>query len=213
VLKATSDFEVKRAAQQSDVNEQRAKADVAYDMERFKLAQDLKTQEAEVQLIEKKKAIEIQEQEITRRTKELEAGVKRPADAHSYQAKVEAELEAYRKELEGKGKAAWIRVQGEAEAEAIRAKGTAEAQAMSAKAESYRRYNQAALAEMFFKVMPEMARAIGEPLSKVEKIVMVGGDGELGRPAEQADPSGVHQRRQRRAQGQAVTPKRGIHAQ
>jgi len=174
VMEATAKFEVKRAAQQSEVNETRAKADVAYDMERFKLSQDLKRNEAEVQLIEKRMAIEVQEQEIVRRSKELEASVMRPADAHKYQARLEAEVEAYRKELEGKGQAAWIRAEGEAEADSIRARGEAEADAMARRADSYRRYNQAALAEMFVKVLPELARAVSEPLSKVEKIIMVG---------------------------------------
>jgi flotillin len=175
VLEATAQFEIKRAAQQSEVNEKRAEADIAYDMQRFQLMQQLKEQEAEVQLAEKRKAIEIQEQEILRREKELEASVKRPAEAHNYQARLEAELEAYRKELDGKGQAALIRVKGIAEAEAIKARGDAEAQAMAARADSYKRYNQAALVEMFVKVLPEVARAVSEPLSKVEKIVMVGG--------------------------------------
>jgi flotillin len=177
VLDATAQFEVKRAGQQAEVNEQRAKADIAYDLERHKLSQELKRQEAEVQLVEKRMAIEVQEQEIVRRTKELEASVKRPADAHTYQARLEAELDAYRKELEGKGQAAWIKIKGEAEADTIRACGEAEADAMARKADSYRRYNQAALAEMFVKVLPDLARAVSEPLSKVEKIIMVG-DGE-----------------------------------
>ncbi len=178
VLKATSAFEMKRAAQQAEVNEERAKADVSYDLERYKLTQDLKMQEAEVQLIEKRKAIEIQEQEIIRRERELEATVKRPADAHNYQGRIEAELEAYRKELDGKGKAAWVKVEGEAEASAIRAKGEAEADAMAARAESYEKYNQAAMAEMFVNILPEIAKSISEPLSRVDKIIMVGdGDG------------------------------------
>jgi flotillin len=175
VLEATAKFEVKRAAQQAEVNEHRAQADVSYDLQRLEIQKQLKEREAEVQLLEKRKAIEVQEQEIVRREKELEASVKRPADAHSYQARLEAEIEAYRKELDGKGRAAWIRVEGLAEAEAIRARGEAEAQSMAARAESYKRYNQAALVEMFVKVLPEMARAVSEPLSKVEKIVMVGG--------------------------------------
>jgi len=178
VLEATSQFEVKRARQQSDVNEVRARADVAYDLERFKLSQEVKRQEAEVQLVEKRGAILVQEQEIERRTKELEASVMRPAEAHNYQARLEAELSAYRKELEGKGQAAWIRVEGEAEADTIRARGEAEAEAMALRAESYQRYNQAAMAEMFVKVLPELARAVSEPLSKVDKIVIVGGDGD-----------------------------------
>jgi flotillin len=177
VMTATAQFEIKRAQQQEEVNEQRAKADVGYDMERHKLAKTLKEQEAEVQLIEKRKATEVQEQEILRREKELEASVKRPAEAHNYQARLQAELEAYKKELDGKGQAALIAARGEAEAQTIKSRGQAEAEALKAKADSYRRYNQAALAEMIVKVLPEIARAVSEPLSKVEKIVMVSGDG------------------------------------
>lgn len=181
VLEATAKFEMKRAAQQAEVNETRARADVAYDLQRVDIAKQLKEREAQVQLLEKQNAIKVQEQEIMRREKELEATVKRPAEAHSYQARIEAELEAYRKELEGKGRAAWIRVEGEAQADAIRARGEAEANAMAARADSYGRYNQAALVEMFVKVLPEVARAVSEPLSKVEKIIMVsGGDGDGG---------------------------------
>jgi flotillin len=51
---------------------------------------------------------------------------------------------------------------------------------MSARADSYRRYSQAALVEMFVKMLPEIARAISEPLSKVEKIVMVGNGSDVG---------------------------------
>jgi flotillin len=180
VLEATARFEVKRAAQQAQVNEERAKADVAYDLERYKLSQELKVREADVQLVEKRKAIEIQEQEILRRDKELEASVKRPADAHSYQARIEADIDAYRKELDGKGQAALIRARGEAEANTIQLKGEAEAKALAAKAEGYRNYNQVALAEMFVRILPEVARAVSEPLSKVERIVLVGGGGDVG---------------------------------
>ena len=175
VMEATAKFEVRRAEQQNQVNEQRAKADVAYDMERTKLAVGLKEQEAEVALVEKRKAIEIQQQEVLRREQELEATVKRPADAHSYQARLDAELEAYRKELDGKGQAALIEAKGEAEAGATRARGAAEAEAMSAKAESYKHYNDAALAEMVIKVLPEITAAVSAPLSNVDKIVMVSG--------------------------------------
>ena len=180
VMEATAKFEVRRAEQQNEVNEHRAKADIAYDMERNKLAVKLKEQEAEVTLTEKKKGIEIQEQEVLRRERELEATVKRPAEAHSYQARLDAELDAYRKELEGKGQAAFIEAKGAAEAKAIKAKGAAEADAMSARADSYKQYNQAAMAEMIVKVLPEIARAVSEPLSRVDKIVLVGSGDDVG---------------------------------
>ena len=43
------------------------------------------------------------------------------------------------------------------------------------------KYNDAAILEMYMKVLPEVARAVSEPLSKVDKIVVVsGGDKGLG---------------------------------
>ena len=49
-------------------------------------------------LLEKQKAIELEEHEVTRRTRELEATVKRPAEAMAVQARLEADADAYRKE-------------------------------------------------------------------------------------------------------------------
>jgi flotillin len=53
---------------------------------------------------------------------------------------------------------------------------------MKKKAESWSQYNQAAIYQMFIESLPELARAVAEPLSKVDKIVVVGGsgDGSLG---------------------------------
>lgn len=178
VAGATRDFETKRAEFQVAINAKRAQADLAYELERFKMTQQLKTEEAEVRMIEKEKAIQLETKEIERREKELEATVKKPADAMAYQARLEAEAEAYRHELDAKGKAAGMRLHGAAEAEALAAKGEAEAKTMLRKAESWSTYNQAAIYETLMRAMPELARAVSEPLSKVEKIVLVGtGDG------------------------------------
>jgi flotillin len=177
LAKATRDFEMQRAEFQAAVNVKRAAADVAYDLERAKLSEGLKRQEFAVRLAEKELAAKVEEQEIVRREKELEATVKRPAEAMHYQAKLEAETEAYQKELEAKGKAAGIRLSGISEAEVITARGKAEADAMRQKAAAWKEYTDAALAELVIKQLPELARAVSEPLSKVEKIVMVGDAG------------------------------------
>jgi flotillin len=174
LAKATRDFEMQRADFQAAVNVKRAKADIAYDLERAKLSEELKRQEYAVRLTEKQLAAQVEEQEIARREKELEATVKRPAEAMHYQAKLEAETDAYQKELEAKGKAAGIRLCGNAEAEAVSARGKAEADAMRQKAVAWKEYTDAALAEMVIKQLPELARAVCEPLSKVDKIVIVG---------------------------------------
>ena len=68
-----------------------------------------------------------------------------------------------------------IRAKGEAEAAAIQAKALAEAEGMEKKAEAYQKYNQAAIAEMMIKVLPEIAGKIAEPLSQIDKITIIGG--------------------------------------
>jgi flotillin len=73
------------------------------------------------------------------------------------------------------------RAEGMAEVEIIREKGKAEAEAMMKKAEAFKQYNDAAVTQMIIERLPEMAKAVAEPLSKTEKIVIIdqggGGDG------------------------------------
>ncbi len=66
-----------------------------------------------------------------------------------------------------------------AEVKLIRQKGMAEAEAMMNKAEAYNQYNEAAVSQMVIEKFPELTRAISEPLSKTEKIVILdqSGDG------------------------------------
>jgi len=171
---ATRDFEMQRAEYQSSVNSKRAEADVAYELRKAELSEGLKRQEYQVRIAEKELAARVEELEIARREKELEATVKRPAEAMSYQARLEAESDAYKKELDAKGKAAGIKLLGGAEAEAANARGKAEAETMRAKAVAWKEYTDAGLAEMVIRELPELARAVSEPLGKVERIVMVG---------------------------------------
>ena len=167
VAEVTRDYESKRAEYQAAVNEKRAKADLTYELERHKMNQQIVAEEAEVRLVEKKKAVELEDMEIKRKERELEATVKRPAEA-----------ESYRHEMEAKGRAVAKKLEGSAEADVLRAKVLAEAEGMKKKAESWSQYNQAAIYQMFIEALPELARSVSEPLSKVEKIVVVGGPGD-----------------------------------
>ena len=69
-----------------------------------------------------------------------------------------------------------IELVGKAEAEAIRRKGLAEAEAMKQKAEAYKQYNDAAVAEMMIKVLPEIAKSVAQPLASIDKVSIIGGD-------------------------------------
>jgi len=84
--------------------------------------------------------------------------------------KATAEAQKYAMEQEADG----IRSKGLAEAEAIKAKALAEAEGIEKKAEAMKQMGEAAILEMYFKAMPEIARNIAEPLAKVDKITMYG---------------------------------------
>lgn len=164
---AHRDFESRRAEYQAVINQKKATADLAYDLEKLRVSQDLKTQEYQVRLIEKEKAIEVEKMEIERREHELEATVKKAADAQKYQIQAEAEARAEA-----------MKVEGAAEVELMKAKGAAQSVGMKQKAEAWREYNEAAVYQMFIDVLPQLARAVSEPLSKVDKITLIGtGDG------------------------------------
>jgi flotillin len=175
IAKAQWENEAKKAESQVAVNQRKAQADFSYEIERYRVSQQSKKEEAKMKAIEKEEAIKIEELEIARREKELEASVVKPADARKYQIKAEAEAEEFRIQAEAKGKAEALRVEGEAEAELIKKKGLAEADSMLKKAQAWEKYNQAAILEMYLKTLPDLAKAISEPLSKVDKIVVVGG--------------------------------------
>jgi flotillin len=176
IAKSQWENEAKKAESQVSVNQKKAQADFAYEIERFRLSQEIKREEGKVKLIEKEEAIKIEEMEIKRREKELDSSVIKPADARKYQIKAEAEAEEFRIQAEAKGKSEALKLEGNAEAERIRQKGLAEAEALMKRVQSWEKYNQAAILEMYLKNLPELAKAVADPLSKVDKIVLVGGD-------------------------------------
>jgi flotillin len=178
IAKAQWENEAKKSESQVAVNQRKAQADFSYELERYRLSQQIKKEEAKMKAIEKEEAIKIEELEIARREKELESSVVKPADARKYQIKSEAEAEEFRIQAEAKGKTEALRMEGEAEAELIKKKGLAEADSMLKKAQAWEKYNQAAVLEMYLKALPDLAKAVSEPLSKVDKIVVVGGGGD-----------------------------------
>src|SRR5260221_111927 len=106
------------------------------------------------------------------------ARIKRDADVAAAEAERDtaikrAEAEKQRLIAEAEGHAAAIRVQGEAEADIIFRKGEAEAKAMNIKAEAYQEYNQAAVVDKLITSLPEIVRAMAQPLSNVDKITIV----------------------------------------
>lgn len=202
VAEANRDYELKVAEYTGATNQRKAEADLAYDLQKFKTGQLVKAEEVQVQIIEKQKQIELQQQEILRRQRELEAVVQKPADAERY--KVETLANAKRFQSKPRPPApppprsrpgsptprSWVptgiaeaeaqKAKGLAEAAIIEAQGWAQAEAMRQKAESFKQYNEAAVIELIARILPEIAGKISEPLAGTEKMIIINsgsGDG------------------------------------
>ena len=190
IAEAQKNYLLQKASFDAATNEAKAQADLAYDLQRFKTNQALKREEVQISVIEKEQQIVVQEREISRREKELEATVKRQADAERYRVQTEAEANRFKFEAEARGmaeaqkakglaQAEVVKATGTAEADVIAVKGSAEAEAMAKKAASWKEYNQAAVAQLIVQALPEIAKAVSEPLAKTQSITIVntGGDG------------------------------------
>jgi len=195
IAEAQRDYQSNVASYQATVNQKKAEADLAYDLQKYKTGQLVKAEEVQVQIIEKQKQIELQQQEILRKQRQLEADVQKPADAERYKVEALANAKKFQLETEAAGAAAAAKqtgfataevnkatglaeadankARGLAEAAIIEAQGKANAEATRLKAQAFQLYNEAAVIELLVKVLPEIAGRISEPLSKTEKIVII----------------------------------------
>lgn len=97
------------------------------------------------------------------------------ADAEIAKQKKMVDLAAQEAEVQQRKLDAEVRKQADAELYR-RQKGLAEAEAMKQKAEAYKQYNDAAVAEMMIKVLPDIAKSVAQPLSAIDKVSIIGGD-------------------------------------
>jgi len=204
--KASSDAAYKIQANiiQKDLNNTEMDAKVLAEQRRKEVTEA----EVQVQIVAEQKNIELAEKKAQRAEAELLANVVKPAEAEKtrlelessakkYQQvqkaeadaeakKLDAAAEAEKLRLEGEAQAAIIEARGKAEADAIRAKGIAEAEALEKKAEALAKMDEAGKLQMVIDKLPEIARAVADPLSKIGNITIIGGSGTEGGPAEVA---------------------------
>jgi flotillin len=170
---AQRDLEIKKASYMEMIKKQQAQADKAYEIQQNIQQQQVIAEQVKVQLIEKEQQTKVQEAEIARHQNELIATVLKQAEIEKQRVLNLAEAEKQRLIAEAEGRANATRMQGEAEADIIFKKGEAEAKAMNIKAEAYQEYNQAAVVDKLISGLPDVVRAMAQPLSNVDKITIV----------------------------------------
>jgi flotillin len=170
IAEADKQLSLKKASIQQEVDVAKATAEKSGEME-------LKLQN-----------IQLAEREVERQKLELNSTVREQADARKYEVERNADAAKYRVEQEAiaergrreqyaealkaeglaraEAEAAQRREIGLADGEAIRARGEAEAEARRFLAEALKLYNEAGLSIEALKVLPDIAAAISEPLSR-----------------------------------------------
>ncbi|XP_030078146.1 flotillin-2 isoform X1 [Microcaecilia unicolor] len=169
-------FEMQKAAFSQEVNTKKAESQLAYELQAAKEQQKIRQEEIEIEVVQRKKQIDIEEKEILRMDKELIATVKRPAEAEAHKMQQIAEGEKVQQVLIAQAEAEKIRKIGEAEASIIEAIGKAEAEKMKLKAEAYQQYGDAAKMALVLDCLPEIAAKVAAPLAKVDEIVILSGN-------------------------------------
>ena len=210
IAKKQNELAIKKSELQMDADTKKAMADAAYQIQQEEQRKTIEVTTANADIARQEREIELKQKEVAVKEQALEAEIKKKAEADKYAAQQKADAELYERQKEAEAKkfeaerqaearkaqaeadrfakeqeAEGIRAVGEAEATAISAKGLAEAEAMEKKAEAYAKYNKAAVAEMLIKVLPDIAAKIAEPLSAIDKVTIIGGDGGTGNGVEQ----------------------------
>ncbi|GFS84192.1 hypothetical protein NPIL_57011 [Nephila pilipes] len=169
-------FQLQKSNFDAEVNTKKAESQLAYELQAAKMKQKIRSEEIEIEVVERRKQIAIQEKEILRKEKELSATVRLPAEAEAFRVEMIAQGKRTQTMDVARAEAEKIKMLGAAEAYSIEAVGKAEAEQMRMKAAAYKQYGDAAVMSLVLDSLPKIAAEIAAPLAKTDEIVLLGGE-------------------------------------
>ena len=199
IAQKQTELEVRKAELKITADTKRAEADAAYEIQNQEQRKSIETATVNAEIAKTQRQAELKQYEVEVEKQTLDAQIRAKADAERYRQEQEAEAALYQRQKEAEARryereqeasaemriaeaqkytkeqeAEGIAALGKAEAEAIRAKALAEAEGVDRKAEAMKKYGEAAIIEMVMQALPQIAKNVAEPLSKVDKITMYG---------------------------------------
>jgi len=132
IAQAQRDLAIRQAQYAAEVETERARAAQAGPLSQAKARQSVVAEEVKVDKSRTQEQISVQEQEVLRKQKELEATVIKPADAERQAAIVRAEAAKMSVTLEAEGRRAALIAIAEADQERLRKEGMGRAAALEA---------------------------------------------------------------------------------
>lgn len=172
-----NDFAVKQAELQKIADTQKAQAEAAkaIEAENQRKLRDIAATNADIAKAERE--ADLKQKQIELREYELDALVRKQADADKYAAEQKAAADLIRRQKDAEAKKAEAeaeRYAAEQRAAGIAAVGEAEAMAIEKKAEAQKKMGEASVLDMYFQVLPHIVAAAAEPLGNVDAITMYG---------------------------------------
>ena len=199
IAQKNNDLAIKQAELKKAADVKKAEADAAYKIQEQEQRKTIEVTSSMADIAKTEQSVLLHAKQAEVQEQALNAEVKKKADADRYRKEQEAqaalfqrskqaEAELYETQKEAEAEKAkaealkfaklqeaeGIRAVGEAEANAIRAKLLAEAEGLDRKAEAMQKMQEAAVLQMYFEVLPEIAKAVAEPLASVGNITMYG---------------------------------------
>lgn len=168
-------YETAKAGFDQEVRQKQAETDLAYSLQDAKMKQAIRKEQIEIDVVQRRRLIELEEQEVLRKEKELIATTHRPAEAEQYRRETLAEAQKTITVNKAVGEAEGIRLKGTADAARTLAIGEAEAEAMKVRANAYKSYGDAAVVQMIVDTMPKLAAELAAPLEQTGEIVLLSG--------------------------------------
>ena len=188
IAEQNADLAVQQADMKVRADTKKAEADAAYSIQQENQRKIVEVAKTNADIARREKEAELAEKEIAIKERQLDADVKKQADALKYQAERKAEAELIKRQRDAeaaayeaikdaeakRAEAEALRYAMEQEAEGIRAKGLAEAEAIEKKAEAQKKMGEASVLEMYLSALPEVVKNAAAPLAQTDKIVMYG---------------------------------------
>lgn len=191
IARREADLAIKQADLKRNVDTQKAQADAAMEIEaeNQRKLRDVAATDANIATAERE--AELKQRQIELREYELDAVVRKQADAEKYAAEKQAEADLIRRQKEAEAKrfemeqeALAVRAKAEADryaeeqrAAGIAAVGEAEAAAIEKKAEAQKKMGDASIIEMTLRQLPDMIASAAAPLQNTDKITLYGEGG------------------------------------
>jgi flotillin len=122
IAQARRDYDLNEAINNKTIKTQQATADLAQKLQSAKTTQKVTEEEMKIKIVQRSKQIELQDQEIMRREKELDARIRKPAEAEKYEIETIARAQMQKQVLEAEAEAESIKLKGEARGFSIEAK-------------------------------------------------------------------------------------------